>query len=84
MLNLIDSTATNTSVVVAATTAVGVPGSLMLENVIVDASVAAVSSLNKFTYYKEREAAMYRTKDKKKRARGKRIRKHPLTLSLDS
>ena len=45
MLNLIDSTATNTSVLVAAATPSGVSGSLMLENVIVDSSVAAVSQV---------------------------------------
>lgn len=43
MLNLIDSTATNTSVVVAAAELNGVSGSMVLENVIVDDSVPVVS-----------------------------------------
>jgi glucan 1,3-beta-glucosidase len=44
MLNLIDSTATNTTVLVAAAAASnGASGSLVLENVSVDDSVLAVS-----------------------------------------
>ncbi|KAH6848217.1 glycoside hydrolase family 55 protein [Chaetomium sp. MPI-CAGE-AT-0009] len=46
MLNLIDSNATNTSVVVHAAASSGVPGSLVLENVIVDDSVAATIQTN--------------------------------------
>lgn len=45
MLNLIDSTATNTSVFVAAAELNGAAGSLVLENVLVDDSVPVVSSL---------------------------------------
>ncbi|KAL2133491.1 hypothetical protein VTI74DRAFT_2256 [Chaetomium olivicolor] len=44
MLNLIDSMATNTSVLVTSATSDNVTGSLMLEIIIVESSVAAISS----------------------------------------
>lgn len=45
MFNLIDSTAVNTSVLVNTTAANSTQGSLVLENVMVDASVPAVRAL---------------------------------------